>query len=365
MWMFLDDSLVQITPSDANVRSALEQLLYAVGRGEHVVAANPATARRLLEVDLSPVPQTVLRQVLTMAPDLLARLKTTSFRIRVVAEGALPLRVDASEWSLPLDWIRKNGVPTSFILGENTRDAKLFRIAATHHGALVRTGNSICIDIGSGGGADTPGVLATEIAAKRRFVLCITDSDKSCPTAPQNHTSNECARISKENGWIVMHLALNEREVENLLPINLIEDVVTSLSPSDLDGRLDALRGIAAKKASAWAFLDLKEGTPLNALFGACSNFWMDLKEHPICKSGSDNRCIEAGKCIAKSKDECKCLIAPPLGQKIVDHVIDYLEKCSTHAIAKRSSTSANAERWMEIGALVSEWGAATPKLRS
>ncbi len=365
MWMILDDSLGQADPSDANVRSALEVLLYAVGRGEHVIAAHPSVARWLLSIDLSPVPRTVLRQVLDSAPDLLARLKSTKFRVRVVAEGVHPLRIDASEWSLPLEWIRANGVPISCILGENTRDAELFRVAAMQHGALVRTGVSIQIDVGSGGGADTPRVLATEITAKRRFVLCITDSDKVCPTAPQNHTSSECTRISSSNDWITTHVALNEREVENLLPTNLVEDVILALSPSDLDERLEALKRIAAKNDKAWAFFDLKEGTSLNAMFGACSKFWTEFREHPVCRNGSNTKCIDEGKCLAESRDACKCLIAPPLGHKIVDHVIAYLAKQSTHASAKRSSTSSNAARWGEIGALVCEWGAATPKLRS
>lgn len=116
MWMVLDESLSQTDPAAANVRSALEQLLYAVGRGEHAIAASPSVARHLLQVDLSPIPKTVLRQVLEMAPDLLARLQVAKSRVRVVSQGIQSARLAGSEWSLPLEWIRQNGVPTSVVL---------------------------------------------------------------------------------------------------------------------------------------------------------------------------------------------------------------------------------------------------------
>lgn len=365
MWMVLDESLIQTDPAAANVRSALEQLFYAVGRGEHAIAASPSVARHLLQVELSPIPKTVLRQVLDMAPDLLARLHVAKSKVRIVAQGMQPARLIGPEWSLPLEWIRQNGVPISCILGENMRDAELFRICAMHQAALVRTGNSIRLDIGSGGGADTPRVLATEIETQRRIFLCITDSDRACPCAPQSHTSNECARITNASTWISHHFALIEREIENLLPANLVDDVVLSLSPSDLDSRLSALREISVGNTEAWAYFDLKEGTPLRAMFGACCDFWAEFKDHAICRNGSKQQCLDEERCVAATRDECKCVIAPPLGQKILDHVCAYVAKHSLHATAKRSSTSINGARWAEIGAMVAEWGAAMPKLRS
>lgn len=364
MWLVLDESLTQLDPSEPNVRSALEQLLYAIGRGEHVMAATPAVTRHLLSAELSPLPKTVLRQVLDMAPDLLSRLQGAQYRVWIVAEGANPARIDQFEWELPLEWIRDNGVPMSCVLGENMRDAELFRISAEHHRVLARTGNAVRLDVASGGGADTPRVLAAEITNQRRFVLCVTDSDRSCPSAPQNHTSNECARLSSSANWITGHHVLVEREVENLLPLNIVDDALEAMGPSEMTSRLTALKEVASNSPEIWAYLDLKEGTPLKAKFGPCASFWESVKEHQSCYT-TQSDCIAEKKCLATSKVDCKCLLAPPLGQRIPDHVCAYLAQRSIHSAATRASTSVNAERWVEIGALVGEWGAAIPKLRS
>lgn len=365
MLLVLDDSLRQADPSDGNIRSALEQLLYAVGRGEHAMAVHPPTARHLLQIQLSPMPKAVLKHALENAPNLLAQYRVAKFRVRIVVEGKDPRKIGDSEWSLPLDWVRSNGVPTSCVLGENTRDAELFRMAAEQYLARVRTGCTIKLNVAGGGGADTPRTLATEIKNRRQFVLCITDSDKACPVAPESHTSRECAEIGRATGWIAWHFSLEEREIENLLPVNLVEDVVQSLGQSDLDDKLESLKCIAAQDALVWRYLDLKNGTPLRLMFGACSKFWEQFREHSICLNSSRRACIDDARCAAASRADCACFIAPPLGQRILEHVGTYLAKRSTQEAAKRSSTSANAARWGEVGALVSEWGVAAPKVRS
>lgn len=365
MWLTLDDSLLGIDPSEAKTRASLEPLLTAVGKGEHVLVGRPTVSRHLLQTELSPFPRTVLRQVLDMAPDLLAGLEKTNFRVRIVADGRGPCRVAAAEWTIPLDWFRIHGVPTNSVLGENTRDAELFRVSAVHHQALNRSGLEIRLDVTSGGGADTPRVLATEIAGQRRFVLCVTDSDQSCPTAPKSRMNKECSSIVEGSNWVAIHFSLEEREMENLLPRNLVQDVITNLSPSDFDARYADLDAISRKNPASWAYLDLKDGTSLTFAFGLCGPFWEEFIDHLPCRESCKKDCLAQRRCMATSRADCRCLLAPSLGHRIVDHVRDHLSACSPHASAKRCSTSANAQGWLKVGALVEEWGAAMPKIRS
>lgn len=365
MWILLDETLGSLKIDNGNLRSALEQLLYSVSRGEHALAGKPGTVRELLKYEFSPVPKAILKQVLDQAPSLMAGVNQALYRIRILADGTMPIRHSQGEWRIPLEWIHVNGVPTSYVLGENARDAELFRASAQHQRALSRRGNAFRVDIGGGGGADTPLVLVTEIASKRRFILCITDSDKSCPDSPINHTSNECRKIVDGTNWVATHLSLSAREIENFVPINIIEDTINSLSPSEFDGRLEVLKSLLEINEDAWSYFDLKDGTSLRLAFASSSEFWRLFVEGDHCKETSDPKCLIEEKCLAHCREACKCQIAPPLGHRIIDRVRDYLANHSVHTIARRSSTSLNYSGWAYIGDIVCSWGAATPKLRS
>lgn len=365
MWLVLDDSLIEVDPLDGNLRAALEQLLYAVSRGEHALATSPNVARHLLKGDYSPVPRTILRQALDRAPELLAFQKAARYWVRIVADGDQVSRFSDSVWDIPIEWVRVNGVPNSCILGENTRDSQLFMNAALHYKTLNRKAFQLRIDLASGGGADTPGVLTEAIKSRRNFLLCITDSDKKCLCAPSNRTSADCARISNDPSWVSTHVGLAEREVENALPLNIVADTVDSMGPSELDQRFADLQAVASVHGQAWGLFDLKEGTSLRSMFVKCCGYWAAFRAHPTCISGSRAECLAANACLAPNKDACECRIAPPLGPKIVDHVLKYLGENSVHAAAKRVSTSANATVWLEIGSLVYSWGVSMPKLRS
>jgi hypothetical protein len=63
VWFFLAPSLAESNHfNDEKVRSALEQILYSVSKGEHAIAGSPSVLRRLMSIDLSPVPRAVLRR---------------------------------------------------------------------------------------------------------------------------------------------------------------------------------------------------------------------------------------------------------------------------------------------------------------
>lgn len=365
MWFIFDESLSESDLSAPLVRSALERLLYSVASGEHAIAGSPTVLQHLSKGEISPRPKEVLRHALANAPDFLARVRAAKFRIRVTRDGSQPSHSSEGEWSLPLHWIHENGVPLGVILAENLRDARLYRECAQHHAIIEKVGTPICLDLANGGGADTPRVLEEEAASQRRFVICITDSDRCCPQSPLNHTSRECARIAATTQWVVFHLALEEREIENVVPQNILKEVVYSLGSPEMQSRYESLLQLGNRNTNAWAFLDLKEGTPLKTMFGDCENFWSPFKSHAVCTAHSRNECIDGGQCAASSREDCECLIAPSLGQRVLDHTLQFLNERSPHESAKRARSSDNIKRWLDIGAWLSAWGAAMPKVRS
>jgi hypothetical protein len=217
----------------------------------------------------------------------------------------------------------------------------------------------------NGGGADTPYVFETELRAQRKFIFCITDSDKNCPNAALNHTSNGCREALSETSWTATHEALEVREVENIIPKNIIIDAIEELKSTEIKENFAKIESIINAKEDSWNYLDLKEGTKLRHTFAACKYFWNNAKHHAFCIENSKSDCINQNKCLATSNGNCNCLIAPALGQKISDHVLALIEKQSTHASAARAKTSANIENWLKLGAQIAAWGAALPKLRS
>jgi hypothetical protein len=365
MWFVLDDSLTQLDVRDVDTLAAIEQLFHAVARGEHAVAGSTNVARHLFSAQLSARPKAAVQQVFSYAAEFMARARATKFRLRIVSEPAAPARISEGEWSLPINWIGENGVPSSCVLGENLRDAKLYRQCAEHYMLQVKQGNSLFLDVLSGGGADTPHIFENETVARRRLVFCLTDSDRCCPDAEASLASKRCSAIALEAPWASTHVALSAREMENFLPRNIVIDALTELNSPDISRRLDQLIKIGEHSPAAWDYFDLKEGTSLQQMFGACGTFWANLKDHEVCALLANCDCLEESKCCAKSAKECTCLIAPSLCHNVVDHVIAYVDKQSRHSVVKRISTSTNSIQWHQLGALLSSWGAATPKERS
>lgn len=365
MWFVLDESLLEVDPANVLVRSAVEQFLYAVALGEHALAAKPAVPRRLLTFDLSPRPRAVLLEVLGRAPELLAALGESRYHVRIVGNPGDVKRVSGSEWTMSLDRFNASGVPKSVLLCENVRDGALYRESGKHHAIAARAKVKIALDLENGGGADTPNVLKGHMAAQNKFVLCITDSDKCCPSSAMNATSKECSTIASDPTWVAEHLPLRERELENVLPRALLVDAIEAKNAKDVMARLEQLTALAGSHTEAWEHFDLKDGTRLKDAFGSCGTFWRTATKHDICAKHSRHDCVASLKCAASSEEDCACLLAPALGQKIADHLLDHLKLCSPHAAEKRVSGSANGARWLEIGSYVSSWGAAGAKLRS
>ena len=365
MLYVLDESFLAQDFTQLQAHSGVELLLYAVAQGKHIVAASPGVVSHLLAFQFSAMPRAMLLRLKANAPELMARSKTSRFRVRVVSNPVAQHRVSASEWVISLQWISEHGVPTSALMGEDVSDAEVYKLCALHHAALNRTGLNVHLELLNGGGAATPRVLRNEVDHRSKFVLCITDSDRCCPSAELNQTSKACQQLAEAADWVVAHIALDERELENFLPRNLVDDAIDRLGCQDTNTRRDALTRIAADHPDAWGYLDLKEGTRLRALFGECDAYWRPLAEHQVCKENANKKCLLDESCSAVAKAECKCLIAPSLTNRLVEHVKEFMSQQSNHEGAKRARTSRNGARWSAVGELIAEWGAAAPKARS
>ncbi|MFY7927840.1 MAG: hypothetical protein ACOVS5_03125 [Oligoflexus sp.] len=365
MLYVLDESLASQDFSNAPLHSGIELLLYSAAQGKHVVAANPEIVRHLLNFRFSSVPRAMLLRLQAIAPELMAHSKNSRFRVRVVSSSDSPRRVSISEWVIPLQWIHEHGVPTSALMGEDVGDAEVYKICGQHHAALSRKGLTIHLDLLNGGGAASPRVLQNELMSRNRLVLCITDSDRCYPGAEANKTSKDCQKLVEGSDWVAAHISLDERELENILPRNIVDDAINDLACQETNERKEVLGRISRDFPEAWGYFDFKEGTPLRLSFGAGREYWRPMAKHQVCLERANKQCLASESCTALSRAECKCLIAPSLSNRLVEHVKEFMTRQSRHEGAKRARTSANGERWLALGAVVAEWGAALPKARS
>ena len=366
MWFILDDALANTDLTSTESRSGLEQILYAVAKGEHAIAGSAMVIKAIVDkVAMSPVPQGVLRTIFNKSPTILDGANKAPFRIRIIAGVQEPMRGSEGEWAISLAWVADHGVPLSHVLAEDIVDAELYIHCAWHYAAFTRTGMKVSLHPLNGGGTRTCEVQKSEIARMKNFVLCVTDSDKSCPTAPLSRTSKDCASAAKESVFPTLHICLEEREIENLIPYNLIYDAIGELS-SDHVRRLDDIGQFVPSNDVHWKFLDLKEGTSLTVLFHDVSReFWRTLVNNVKNTATSIAHCLSKSACFPSSGTKCNCYITPPLSPNIAVTVLNYVKVRGHHNNAKRASTSGNFSRWQDVGASLSAWGAAMPKQRS
>lgn len=363
MWIKLDDAIQSLSADMLEEIAGLDSVLCAVSRGEHALAVSHATSKVISQLPLSLKAAAALRSAASKSAENLAWCKAAKFRITVILHGAHSIKTNEFNWELPLRQISQIGLPRCAILAENLNDARLYDQCAKHYAVLSREKpchNNIIIN---GGGADTPKVLGHQIAEKQSFVLCITDSDKSSPAAPANATSRNCTKEVTITSWIAHHITIEAREIENIIPTTIIEDV---LSQADHSNSLTNLKIIRSLNFSddEWKYLDLKSGSTLHKCLSFL-DYWRSSAERANKNGQINENCLEKAACLVHEKDRCNCYISPGIGEKLLEHTVNFIEKNSYHKTALRTKTANNFEYWMNLGKTICEWGAATERLRA
>lgn len=367
MWFILDRSLLEIDTSNTLIRSGLEPLLYSAANGTHAISCDTELIKHLLKCEISPRPKSVLTSILSRSAEIRAQARDSTYRILVKNDPSKKInKTNHGEWSIPIQWLAENDVPRCSVIGENLRDTSLFEKTASHYKIASKINISTSIHQINGGGAETPNVYEEQIRTKASFSFCITDSDRRCPAANHKSTSAKCLEVSTRlsSTWVADNHILPVREIENFIPKNIIEDTIDELGDSSSKERLEKINSIVKKNPIAWGFLDLKDGTTLRSIRGACHDFWSPLKNHSLSIGLCSKQCIDEGNC-KNTHSACHCLIAPSINSKITEHAISWMNKRSAHEVTNRAKTSENWANWLKLGHIVCSWGAAFQKVRS
>ena len=190
-------------------------------------------------------------------------------------------------------------------------------------------------------------------------MLCIVDSDKKYGNAEPRETMQKVKEIANRNMQDYFEvILLDVHEIENLIPINVLEQIIKKLNISKQG--IDFMRFLVREDCSLESpvfYFDLKKGIPLKAYFleedadkererkyrklSAYRKYWRPYIEKFGVKIEDKNDYIIEGIC-----------------DKTLRHALDYFndikkqEKLESFEIEPYLKNS-----WMEIGEKVYCWG--------
>jgi hypothetical protein len=345
--LFVFDATVANIDTECLIQiRAIENLLGAFQGRNHMVFGDMKILRILIE-RLSPVISASSRVMLTMMLNGAVEAKTgldqIEYKVNVFLDEEKPrLFKQGNVWHVSLKYLGESGLLQSAIIGENELDAELFLILAE----LYRRRHRIRLfgtkaRIKGGGGSGLPQAMEAYLDSETSPCLSISDSDKYHPTCELSLTVKRCRKIATERNAVVEYLHLEEREIENLLPREVLEQIV------DLDRFLSECDNLMAKMPQLWPYADLKNGPSLKwikARDGQTQTFWKQFQSQLEKKRGRCRLCDPEDEAIS---DVCACSQIKGFGPGLLEKAISYLKDTPPHVVLR---LLANDLRWERIG---------------
>jgi len=363
MWIELSDALPEAFPNPSvQICSVFEAIASASFHGRHVLYGSRKTLSWLLAQELGQPAKAAISRALSTVAERGAIREEIMSRLTIEASGQVSMD-PAGHWHAPLAALVGVSFEMGEILAENLRDAEALQIAAEHFKKERRlAGLAVAASAHNGGGAEILHCFEHAVSQRRRFTLAVTDSDKDHPDASAGAPSRGCAISFADAGWICKHVELPCREIENLLPFNLVADSVTGHPQSaELKDSVAAIMQAAARQADVLKYADLKDGTPgrlaLDLQHPLRANYWANLSK--ACELGA---MICETEC---AQNPCACNLLPGLGPQLLQRFLDHCSQISVPKQIERMKTSHLSETWLQIGKEVFDWTLADPPVRA
>lgn len=124
------------------------------------------------------------------------------------------------------DFYMSDSLLCSQLVCEDENDCKFYRFVAEWYIKKENLNYNLKLSEEGGGGGRTIDKVKKHLAANR-ICLCIVDTDRKYPEMAINDKSKECERLDRQKcGYRC--LVINVHEIENLLPLNYIDDLVAN-----------------------------------------------------------------------------------------------------------------------------------------
>jgi len=205
-----------------------------------------------------------------------------------------------------------------------------------------------------GGGHTTHVVYSTEQNQEKTFCLCFVDSDKKYPGARLGDTLKAVAEADDKTKLLSQYHPLNVREIENIIPLNILEKV----SHDDANYKLgyESLeKTIKSENCKDVLFLDIKKGLSIKK--------YKSIKDENF-KEFINSICIAI---LSFTKDELDTffeieneedidtkVLIQGLGTNVLERTIDHLNKNTE--IVPVFDFEEQKKEWYEIGEKFINW---------
>lgn len=237
-----------------------------------------------------------------------------------------------------LDWV----IYPSKIYGENILDACFFEKLAKLHASMKNfSGKNIKFHQEmTGGCGNVPKIIKNKTTTHDNPVCAIiVDSDNKYQKSNVHPLIKTCRRdMEYVNNPMLLHI-LDSREIENIIPLELITSAFDSLLPQDekIKASISTLQEIYASHPDKYKFLDLKKGTCTTATKNEnidCHRYFQELEKEIKCNEKSHSSCFE---------------ISPKIGDTVLEIVDKFIQKIGIHKFTKLKLQT-NTSEWNHLG---------------
>jgi hypothetical protein len=341
---------------------ALQNLLLSVRRGHHALTGpHEIFAALAKNVNLAQRERGVALSLANRRSELPLLEQQVKHKILVnaVTEPASPRRCRSSSWQIGVRELSSKFLNSMVILAENMIDAELYQHAGRHYQIFNRLNGVVIHAYPRGGGGSQIDVELRGMLTSGFPVLAITDGDGSFPNAPRSVVSSRCDELIAEERGIGWHFCLPVRDIENIVPLNVLLEVADPQNGPKAYGSLEQLSTLKNKLGSCpTEFACLKKGLSLSQAFKGENiterEYWIVVAmaiRHQ--RPQSFRNCVEQLSC---DSSPCACTICYGFGEAVLVQVKKWLSERSSQESLRSFATN---EIWMRVGAMVFDAGIA------
>lgn len=369
MLLIIDPSVLDADLAlDNDACHGITEIFAAVHRGEHYALGSRDTLANLATCgSLSLATRRTISTVLANLPTLGSISTQILTRIRVThGKVKIRRRSGENEWEVSLCEVGVIGVRKAVLITENLDDAKAYEHAAKQYLVSKRMQGHVALERAGGGGSTTPSCLENHALNEGRWCLCITDSDRICPTDNMDVTAKKCSDITTRDLVIAQHFDLQAREVENVIPMTFIAESIPDTHRDAWDWHIGKLLEI---RPDAHFYCDIKDGVTLRKVYSYPKNspkrsYWEGIAGDLIRSAAIDSGCAKDGNCSKEAGSHCQCYVTRGFGGKLLEGVLTFLDGRTVHKSEEMTRRDENRQQWMNIGQFVFEWSCAPRKTR-
>ncbi len=344
----------------------LNQIFESFFRGQHYVAGDRKTLIYLAKCPHIPTStKTIVNKIISNYSTYTSI--TSSITNKIVAkinEPKFPIRSNDNEWEVSIEYLGKTGISKTNLIAENLTDADAYINAARHYLINNKLGGTICAEKIAGGGSTTPNVFRNQTINEKKWCLCITDGDKNYPGHKSSNMANSCEKVSNENHSISAHKSIEAKEVENIIPLKLIDDSIPSTHTYQWEEHKNRFFPL---NVNGHLFCDLKKGTSyrdINHMHADTPErlFWDELISKAIPSLKINTACNEY--CQNEKTEACCCNISHGYGDNLLSEIVRNLKESTPHAVEKKIRNDPLFTQWLQIGEIVFNWVCAPNPIR-